>query len=77
MVTTGLWGEDAIHSQMSWEHFLEWTLRLIWKAGESTETTCATAKRKQQTTEKGKHLEPLQEIQTSSKGSKAAAITFG
>ena len=73
----GLWGEDAIHSRMSWEHFLGWTFRLVWKAGESMEIVCATAKRKQQATEKGKYLEPFQEIQTSSKGSKAAAIGFG
>lgn len=58
------------------EHFLWWTFKLVWKAGESMETFRATAKRKQQTAEKGKYLEPFQEIQTS-KGSKAAAMGLG
>lgn len=42
---------------MSWEHFSRWTFRLFWKAGKSMETVCATPKRKQQRTEKGKYLQ--------------------
>ena len=54
-----------------------WTFKLLWKAGESMGTVCAAAKMKQQATEKRNYLKPLQETQTSSKGSEAAAMGFG
>lgn len=69
----GLWGEDASRSRISWEHFLGWTFRLVRKAWQERGDSLCHSKK----TEKGKCLEPFQEIQTSSKGSKAAAMGFG
>lgn len=57
-------------------HFLWWTFMLVGKADDSMKTVVPQQKRKQLTAEKGKYLEPFQEIQIS-KGSKAAAMGLG